>query len=333
PFDTAVSRLSLAETDADLDAADLIFDTGELLPDPPVKLKDGGAWLMTSPDVAVEDRAAEVNAEGRMLRLRKLMRNSQILELSAPPSLQPGMVETVYAALAQDHQHVVFTKDTPGGLVGSLFAALARTALVMLASGQRPSLVEEAARSLGFRQGPLQMIDVLGAGRSLALMRRVYEHRGASLAPLRLLSDRMADVTGGDASRARRALVFHAPAGQSFARDPDLQEWLTEWRSDHDHAPAAWPETDLKDALLAALVREAVNLHANGIVERLSDIDLATVHGLMMDRRRGGPLIAADVAGLLGIKRGLERLTTVDPALWSKSDQLDDMIKYGRRFF
>ncbi|MEM7596770.1 MAG: enoyl-CoA hydratase/isomerase family protein [Pseudomonadota bacterium] len=327
------ARLGVDLTGAEMEEADLIFDTAELTPDPPVTLKTGGVWIVTSPDIAAADRAREVQSEGRALRMRRLLRASHVVELSAPPETEESALITAHAALSSGGQSVILTKDAPGGLLGALFGALSRAALVMLAAGKDPGEIEHAARAMGLRQGPLQMIDVLGAGRALSQMRRIYEQRDVSLAPLRLLSDRMSDVTGGDEARARRALVFHAPAGQSFARDPDLIPWLAEWREDHPDRCVTWPGVDLEAAMRAALVAEAARLIQAEVVERPSDIDLAAQKGLLMDPLRGGPLIQSDLMGVLGISSTLAQLQATDPAVWAREPLIVDMVKNGRSFF
>ncbi|MEO0772794.1 MAG: enoyl-CoA hydratase-related protein [Pseudomonadota bacterium] len=326
-------RLAIDLTGAQMEQADLVFDTGELTPDPPVEMQADAVWIVTSPDIPVADRAAEVGATGCCLRMRRLLRASHLVELSAPPETGTGAIATAHAALRAGGHHVIVTADTPGGVLGALFSAVARAALVMLAAGLPPGDIERAARRLGLRQGPLQMIDVLGAGRSLAQMRRLYDHRDAGLAPLRLLSDRMSDVTDGDAQEARRALVFHAPSGQSFARDPALTAWLSEWRADHPGRLPDWPEIDPMAALHAALVSEAARLLQAGVVERISDIDLVSQTGLLMSAEQGGPLIQTDLDGMLGVVNVLSTLAPVDPAVWSRAPLMDDMVKNGRRFF
>ncbi|MEL7281274.1 MAG: enoyl-CoA hydratase-related protein [Pseudomonadota bacterium] len=327
------ARLDVDLTGAEMEDADLIFDTAELTPDPPVTLKKGGVWIVTSPDITAADRAREVHVTGRILRMRRLLRASRVVELSAPPETEESALITAHAALSLEGQSVILTRDAPGGLLGALFCALSRAAIVMLAAGKQPSEIEQAARQIGLRQGPLQMIDVLGAGRTLSQMRRLYERRDASLAALRLLSDRMSDVSEGDEARARRALVFHAPAGQSFARDPDLIPWLAEWREDHPDRCLAWPDVDLEQAMLAALVSEAARLMQASVVQSASDIDLAAQKGLWMDPRHGGPLIQADLKGLLSISGTLTQLQNVDPAVWRREALIVDMVKNGRLFF
>ena len=326
-------RLAIDLTGAQMESADLVFDTVELTPDPPVELRADAVWIVTSPDVPVSERAAEVGSTGCCLRLRRLLRASHLVELSAPPETGKGAIATAHRALGAGGHSVIVTADIPGGILGSLFSAVSRAALVMLAAGQGAGAIERAARDMGLRQGPLQMIDVLGAGRSLAQMRRVYAYREAGLGPLRLLSDRMSDVTDGDAKEARRALVFHAPSGQSFARDPALAGWLAEWREDYPDRVPAWPGVDPKAALHAALVAEATRLIQAGVVEHVSDIDLVAETGLLMSAQRGGPLIQADLDGLLGVANVLRALEPVDPAVWSREPLIDEMVKNGRRFF
>ncbi len=331
--DDPAERLTVGASGSEMEEADLIFDTGELTPDPPVALKEGGVWLLTSPVIAAGERAEEVSAQGRTLRLRRLLRNAHLVELSAPPGTRNATVSTAHKALSAAGQSVIMTADEPGGLVGALFSVLCRATMVMLAAGQSPGRVERAARRLGLHQGPLQMMDVHGAGRSLDLMRRVFEHRDASLSPLRLLSDRIADATQDGAAKAARVHVFHVAAGQSFSRDPDLSPWIGEWRGDYPDRSLVWPDVPLEQAFHAALIKEAARLRSAKVIQRMSDIDLAAEKGLFMDPKQGGPLIQADMQGLLGFVKIMKALAPVDACLWQPDPHVLDMVKNGKRFF
>ncbi len=326
-------RLTVGAKGTEIEEADMIFDTGELTPDPPADLKEGAVWIVTSGSISAAERGQEVSAERRTLRMRKLLKTAHLVELSAPAATSNTTVATTHRALSAAGQNVVMTADVPGGLVGSLFSVLSRCALVMLAAGQKPGDVEAAAQKLGLRQGPLQMMDVLTPARSLHMMRQVFEHREAPLAPLRLLSDRIADATADNETVGDHLLVFHIHAGQSFSRDPELQGWVDEWREEYPERARTWPQMPLERAMLCALVNEGARLNRKRVVQRLSDIDLAAEKGLFMDRSKGGPLIQADLQGLLGLARSMKALEPLDPTLWAPDPLVVDMVKNGKRFF
>ena len=90
-------------------------------------------------------------------------------------------------------------------------------------------------------------------------------------------------------------------------------------------------------ALHAALVAEAARMIADGTVARASDVDLCMVKGYGFDIARGGPLLWADIGpetgGPLGLVRTMKALAPLGPELWTPPAMLEDMVKFGRRFF
>ena len=63
-----------------------------------------------------------------------------------------------------------------------------------------------------------------------------------------------------------------------------------------------------------------------GAVRRAGDIDALAVHGMGWPRRLGGPMIAAQIAGLAGQLRALRGWQDDDP-LWAPSQPLVDAAK------
>jgi 3-hydroxyacyl-CoA dehydrogenase len=86
-------------------------------------------------------------------------------------------------------------------------------------------------------------------------------------------------------------------------------------------------------ALHAALVNEGARMIQARAVLRASDIDLCLVRGYGFDPAQGGPLLAADIAGLLGLVRAMKQLAPLSESLWAPQPMVEDLVKYGRRFF
>lgn len=312
-----------------LDRADLVLDTGAPRFERPVSLKPGAVWALLGE--AEEARAREVGAEGSCLpvRLRPRLRTARLIEVIATPETPPELVATVQRCFAKGGRSVVLSSGAAGFAGDALSAAIYAAALVMLAGGVAMDRIEEAGRAIGFETGPLAMIDAEGAYATLGRMRRVFERREAPLRPLRLLSDRIADARGVP----DHALAFHQPAGQALEPAPDLAAWVSEWREDNPERAVDWPGVAPATALQAALVNAAARLIEARAVQRPSDPDLVMVKGFGFDRRRGGPLLQADLQGLLGAMRAMAVLREANPALWSPCPLLSEMVKNGRRFF
>ena len=71
--------------------------------------------------------------------------------------------------------------------------------------------------------------------------------------------------------------------------------------------------TEIRNRVRAALVAEGARLVADGQVARASDIDALAVHGLGYPRHRGGPMMAAKLAGLLPLSTQMKHWAAEDP--------------------
>lgn len=83
--------------------------------------------------------------------------------------------------------------------------------------------------------------------------------------------------------------------------------------------------------LIAAMMAEGARLAGAGAVARASDIDALAVHGLGFPRWRGGPMMAAQIMGLLPLMREMEAWAADSP-LWSVPRLLREAVKYADGF-
>ncbi|MEQ9260336.1 MAG: 3-hydroxyacyl-CoA dehydrogenase family protein, partial [Roseovarius sp.] len=267
------------------------------------------------------------------LAARRPMHRAGLIEIAPRAHAPEAALAALAGRLGGERRRVIVTSTAEGGVTQALLLALFRAALGMLAAGVAPRDIEAGARALGFGQGPLRMIDEAGPAQVLARARQLYRARGVALRPFRLLSDRLADVTGGDTAALPRALAFHEPAGQALAEDAGLTAWLEEWREDNAEAAQGWPALAPRAALEASFVAEAARLLEAETARHALDVELAAVEACGFDAERGGPLLQAETGGLVTVMRALRRLSGLDPALWAPPPLLDEMVKNGRRFF
>lgn len=329
--DRRSARLSVLEQAEGLTGAELVLDTGAPAFAQPVEPGGATIWALLDDGADAAARALEVGAEGRLLRLRLPLGGpaARLVEVATPPETPAALAGAVHRAFSNNGRSVLLSSEATGFLSDAMGAALFGAALVLLAGGVPVAQIDAGAHKLGFAEGPFRLVDEIGAQTTLARMRRFFEARQIPLRPLRILSDRIADA-GADPARA---LAFHVPAGQSIAPDPELAEWIGEWREDHPERAVDWPGVDPAIALHAALVNEAARLIEARAVQRRADPDLVMVHGFRMARSSGGPLLQSDIHGLLGLIRAMPPLREVNAALWTPAPLLDDMVKNGRRFF
>jgi len=83
--------------------------------------------------------------------------------------------------------------------------------------------------------------------------------------------------------------------------------------------------------IVAALMREGAVMVEQGAVERASDIDALAVHGLGFPRRIGGPMRAAQTAGLLHLRNEMRAWSEVSE-IWAVPDLMERAVKLADGF-
>ena len=212
----------------------------------------------------------------------------------------------------------------PGFLGPRLATALADAADRCLSAGAPPHEIDLALRQHGLPAGPYEMADLTSPDDGAAL----YPDRragGSEDAVAQRLRAALTDA-GRTGRRAGRGWHLH-PATGPWAPDPDLQAM----------ADALRPRVRLTGAqiwrrVLAGLANDAAWALAEGRARQPSDIDLvALAQGF--PRWRGGPMQAADEAGLLGLRDDLRRWAGgAGDAFWQPAPLWDELIREGRRF-
>lgn len=323
--DARVARLSHGSDPSVLMAADLVLDggggdvTGQAA-------RQGAVWCLVSGRDGVAARRAQLGEGVDVLALRayRPAHSRPLVEVAVPDGAAADAVMTVVQYFAGAGRSVLRSADRPGMIGYRVMGAMQRAALALMRAGAPAEAVEEAARALGFAGGPLELIEQDGIGVTVARLRRMF----GNVPELALLEARADAVAAGKTP----GQGFYAPQGQALVPDTGLDAWLREWRTGQDSLPDL-PDVPLERALHAALVAEAARMLADGTVARASDVDLCMVKGYGFDAGRGGPLLWADITGLLGLLRTMKALTPLGEALWSPPATLEEMVTVGRRLF
>jgi len=69
------------------------------------------------------------------------------------------------------------------------------------------------------------------------------------------------------------------------------------------------------------------------VVQRASDLDLVVVRGLGFAAAQGGPLLQADMLGLLTLLKAMKQAVPLAPAIWTPHPMIEAMVKNGEGFF
>lgn len=329
--DERLSRLKSVPFSEALTQADLVLDdVMQALSEGTAALKSNAVWATLQGEMLEADRLKAVGAQGKhvVLKPSRPAHSTSLIELAVPGGTGPDAVATIVKNYAKAGRTVVRSALIPGLLRDNLYFSLFGAALALCHADVAPEKIDEAARELGFLKGPFAMADAEGLPQVQARHKSLCEARMQNVPKaLSLLSARIASGAQG---RATGHGIFRYEDGEARP-DPELTGWLAEWRGG---APVELPaDTDVKRALHAAYINEAVRLIEKKRVLRASDLEVVAVKGMGYDRQRGGPLLQADFAGMLAIMQDMKKLAPLDETIWMPHPRLVEMVKYGEGFF
>lgn len=316
--DNALSRLSEAEVEPALRQADLVLEGGG------VELGDArppqqAIWCVLGNVNGAKKRAAAINAPVLTLRIYPPAHSAKLVEFAAPDSTPKEVLATILEYFSATGQSVLRSAPLPGLLGHSAIAPGYRAALMLTAKGADPYELDAAATQLGFARGLLQMVQDNG----VPYIRRCLRWSGTGNGSIEFeLLDQI--------EQHKTAGFYSADGGTP---NPQALEWLKDWRMSQDRSLQLPEGVALKDALHAALVNGAAQMIDAREVMRASDVDLCFVRGYDFARNKGGPLLQADLRGLLPLVRVMKKLAPMSEKLWSPAPMLEEMVKYGRKFF
>ncbi|MGO4853371.1 enoyl-CoA hydratase-related protein [Phaeovulum sp. W22_SRMD_FR3] len=249
---------------------------------------------------------------------------SQVGEVVVGPETRPEAAEAVAALLTEMGVTTVLGGPGPGGILRRMRLALMLAAEGCVLAGATPAAVDGALRAAGCGEGPFEALDRQGLERAQAQAEAIGRPLGRLVA--RLMAERWLGRRAREDGQAARGFYPSGGRGVTLSDgDPALERVLAELRPAQPMA-----DKEIMARILAALAGEGAALLQQGGAHRASDIDLVMVEGLGFPRALGGPMLAADRAGLIAIRKRLRALAAEGaPApvtLW------DVLIKNGRKF-
>lgn len=329
--DIRMGRLSPASGFEPLSSADLIFDTDEIsLPDGCPRPDAEAIWAVIGGAERMARRTVEILDHERVLGLRlyKPAYRPRMVEMLVPDGCHPQAVAGL-AGFFTSLRRTVIREAATGQSVGDrMQMALLRAALALVDAGASPYEIDRAARRLGFLSGPFERADAEGLRETLdKLTADMGDDAVGRSQHAGLLDNRIA---AGATGKAAGKGIYLYPAGRDKEEDRAVLGWIESRKSDPD---GVVERLDLAAAMHAALVNEASRLVMSKTVLRASDIDVVMVKGARFDPVRGGPLIQADLAGLLGLLKVMKLASPLAPDIWRPTALVESMVKNGQGFF
>jgi 3-hydroxybutyryl-CoA dehydrogenase len=272
---------------------------GELLRELESRIAPDAVIATNTSSLSVTEIAAGCGHPGRVGGLHffnppPLMR---LVEVIGGLRSDPGLVETLTGFVRRIGKHPVLAADTPGFVVNHAGRAYAPEALRIVAQGiasprEVDQLMKEAA---GFRMGPFELLDLVGADVAHAVMVSIYERYFGD--PMYQPSVELAVRIAGGLLGRKTKQGFYNYDGPPQASAPTVQVAMqpvpsVAWVADEDggHELAEW----LKSAGVKTQVGGAPDARALCCVTPLGEDAAGAIVRLKLDPAR---TVAVDMLG------------------------------------
>ncbi|MEP2533820.1 3-hydroxyacyl-CoA dehydrogenase NAD-binding domain-containing protein [Shimia sp.] len=250
---------------------------------------------------------------------------SAVAEIATTPQSDPDAVLTAQSFIQKIGKSTVRCNAHPGLVGHHIMAAYQHAADRLVLRGCSPQEVDAAMRAWGMTLGPFQNADLMGLDRAW-LRQKICGVDGSSGVLHRM-------VKAGRLGRANgKGWVRYERSNPLGASDPEVDEILKPLRDAISPEPHAVGPEDIQARCLAAMANAGAGLLKEGVVQRPSDIDVVMVLGFGFPSWRGGPMQAADEAGLLNIRNHIRDFADSDPGFWVPEPHFDLLIKNGQNF-
>jgi len=200
----------------------------------------------------------------------------------------------------------VLVRNREGFIVNRLFIPYLKEAFTLLGEGAAAPDIDAAMVEFGFPMGPLTLIDMAGidilAATDAVLVEAFPDH-----GPLSPIVDRL--VQAGALGQKTGCGVYRYEAGDYTPCDSEATAAIiASVQGDAGTAPREVSREEITDRLVLRMVAEAFCVFEDGIAQRESDIDAATVLGTGWPDFRGGVIRHARELGLDAVVKKLDGL-------------------------
>lgn len=333
-------RLSGTTDFVDLAKVDLVF---EAVPDDlTTKLKvfsqlDGvvkeGTILVTTSANPDLDRIADETGEPENvlgLHYYASVKDAKLVEIVIGAQTSNDAVATAVTLAKRMRKIPVRAELSDGFIAQRLMAAYRFAADSMLFHGATPLIVDEAMTAYGMALGPYEQLDQEGLERS-SIRRQRLSDAGISIGQGGVIADVLCQA-GRLGRDVGMGFYRYDTPGQKGENDSAVIALIRGERDRRGIQARRVRSDEIQRRCLAALVNEGARLLHEGVATRPSDIDMVMIHGCGFPRWRGGPMMAADLAGLLNIQGDLKEYALEDANFWTPDPVFQQLSKNGQGF-
>ncbi len=315
-------HLVLEAVNEDLEIKRQLFaDLGSVLPE--------GMMVASCTDSIDLDLLAE--AYGRPqdlfgLRFFAPADRNRLVEVLRPPRAAEDLAPAAARFVRALGRTLILPGPGAPGMALSVFAAMLEAAEGLVLAGATPAVIDAEMAKFGFERGPYRICDSIGLDLALAWSALGPSGQKSALITRLLEKSGKGEASGLGFYRYDSTPGGETPAGEATALAAQL-------RKDAGTTPRDVSTDEIQLRLVLAMSNAGAKLIDSGGARLPADIDAAMLIGFGFPRWEGGPMEAADQAGLDVVRAQLKDWTAEgDASLWQPAAIFDELIRDGRKF-
>lgn len=251
----------------------------------------------------------------------------QLVEVVAAENSSAQTVNSATSWIRRLRKLPVVVRDHAGFVVNRLLAAMLDQSLRLQSMGYSLEQIDDSMRCFGFRGGPFEIVDVIGADVCVLAGREMLQG-GVDCVTVSPVLPRMVKL--GWLGRKKGAGFYqYDDAGQRNTH-ADAERELGSYVVAEDSLN--FEGDQIAESICSVMVLEAARILEQQIVASHKDIDICVIHGFAFPAHVGGILFWADRVGLGHVNDMLHRLSELDSKL-APTELMVEQEKNGGTFY
>lgn len=252
----------------------------------------------------------------------------QLVEVVKGEHASPATMANVTRWIRQIRKMPVVVNDCAGFVVNRLLAAMLDQTIRLYSWGYGIREIDQAMRGFGFRGGPFEIVDVIGADVCMYAGREMWDS-GVKCVTLSPVLPRMVKK-GWLGRKTGRGFYRYEQLDGERIWDGEI-DLLLESYVDVSKRPE-FEADQIAESICAVITLEAARILDDEIAADPRDIDLCIINGFSFPAHVGGILFWADRLGVQQVNDMLLRLATCDEKLLP-TDRLKNMQVESIKFY
>jgi len=253
----------------------------------------------------------------------------RLLEIVRATHTAPNVLATALALAKRLGKQPIVAGNCDGFIGNRIYAVYRRHAEYLVEDGANPQEVDAALEAYGFAMGIFAVSDMSGLDIAYAMRQR----RAATRDPGEryvAIADHLCEA-GRRGRKTGAGWYAYDEAGRKSA-DELTATLIAQARAAKGIVAHPFSPEKIQRRLLAVMANEGAKELAEGVALRASDIDLAFVNGYGFPRLKGGPMFAADQAGLANVLAEVEQACAVGGVGSEPAPLLIELARRGASF-